>query len=66
MIKITNTNKLDKALRRDRKRKKNQYGMKRDGDSVKVIQREQEKRKDAVIQKRRRQKQEYLELAEEE
>ena len=60
-LKILNTNKLDKSLRRENKRNKRKYGMKRDGDSVKIIQKEQIKRKDKIIKKRRKIKEEYLE-----
>ena len=60
-VKIINTNKLDKSLRRERKRKKNRYGHTRDGDSVKVIQKIQQKRRDQIIKKKRKVKEELLE-----
>ena len=60
-VTILNTNKLEKSLRREKKRNKKKYGMQRDGDSVKIIQKEQQKRRDKVIKKRRKVKEEYLE-----
>lgn len=47
---------IDKAMRREHKRKKERYGHQRDGDSVKHIQRIQQKRRDQILQKRRREK----------
>jgi len=56
--------KLDKALRRDNKLNRRRHGMKRDGDSVKIIQKEQEKRKDTIKKKNRDQKEDLLDLVE--
>ena len=47
---------IDKALRREHKRKKDRYGHQRDGDSVKTIQRLQQKRRDQILRKKRREK----------
>ncbi len=41
--------KISKAIKRDRKIKKRKYGQKRDGDSVKLIQKLQEKRRTALL-----------------
>ena len=51
---------LDRALNREKKRRKKQVGMRRDGDSVKNIERIQKKRKDKLIKKHRVQKEEML------
>jgi len=53
--------KLNKSLRREQKRNKRKYGMRRDGDSVKTIQRIQEKRKKKIWQQRRKEKEKFLE-----
>jgi len=55
-INYINTSKLDKSLRRERKKQKGKNGMRRDGDSVKVIQRIQKKRRDEIWNKRRKEK----------
>jgi hypothetical protein len=47
---------IDKALRRENKRRKEKYGHQRDGDSVKHIQRLQQKRRDQILKKKRREK----------
>lgn len=51
---------LDRALRRDVRKNKKKSGMRRDGDSVKNIERIQKKRKDKLIKKRRIQKEVLL------
>ena len=61
MIKRLNLSKLNKSLRREQKRNKRKYGMRRDGDSVKTIQRFQEKRKKKIWQQRRKEKEKFLE-----
>lgn len=48
--------KLDKALRRDRKRDKRKYDHRRDGDSVKELQRILEKKRAEVLKKKREEK----------
>jgi len=60
-INYINTSKLDKSLRRERKKQKGKNGMRRDGDSVKVIQRIQKKRRDEIWNKRRKEKEAVLE-----
>ena len=60
-INYINTSKLDKYLRRERKKQKGKNGMRRDGDSVKVIQRIQKKRRDEIWNKRRKEKEAVLE-----
>jgi len=52
---------LEKALRRDRKRKKKKDGMKITGRSVFTIQRELEKRATKIRNKRRKEKNELAE-----
>jgi len=54
--------KITKALRRDKKRYKKINGMKRDGDSVKNIQRIQQKRRTKIINKNRQAKEKLWEL----
>ena len=51
---------LDRALNRDRRKKKKKIGMRRDGDSVKNIERIQKKRRDKILKKYRLQKEELL------
>lgn len=53
---IVQTRNLDRALRREKKRYRKQHGMRRDGDSVFVIQKAQEKRDAEVLKKRRKNK----------
>ena len=60
-INYINTSKLDKSLRRERKKQNSKNGMRRDGDSVKVIQRIQKKRRDEIWNKRRKEKEAVLE-----
>jgi len=52
---------INKAIKRDRKINKRRYGMRRDGDSVKVIQKQQQKRRDKAIAKGRKTKEEFIE-----
>lgn len=47
---------LSKADRRDRKRFKKKYGMRRDGDSVKLIQKELMKKRDVILKRKRKEK----------
>lgn len=51
---------LDRALRRDTRKNKKKNGMRRDGDSVKNIERIQKKRRDKIIKKQRLQKEAIL------
>jgi len=51
---------LDRALRRDQRKRRKKNGMQRDGDSVKNIERIQKKRKDKIIKKQRIQKEVML------
>jgi hypothetical protein len=51
---------LNRALNREKKRRKTKLGMRRDGDSVKNIERIQKKRKDKILKKYRVQKEEML------
>ena len=47
---------INKAIKRDSKRNKKRSGMRRDGDSVKTIERIQRKRRDQLLQKKRKAK----------
>lgn len=53
--------KLEKSLRRERKGRRKQYGMRRDGDSVKTIQKIQEKKSSVIKKKKQREEDELLE-----
>lgn len=55
-----NYSRLDRAIRRDTRKSKKKNGMRRDGDSVKNIERIQKKRKDKIIKKQRIQKEVML------
>lgn len=55
---------LDKANRRDIKRRKKRFGMRRDGDSVKTIQRILTKKKDIAIKNAIKRKKERMEFDE--
>ncbi len=52
--------KISKAQKRDRKISRRRNGMRRDGDSLKDIQRLTIKRRDVIINKRRKQKEDTL------
>ena len=49
---------IDKQRRRDKKRKKDRYGMTEDGRSVKYLQRLQRERAEAIKRKRQRERKE--------
>lgn len=48
--------KLEKSLRREKKINKRKYGMRRDGDSAKLLQKELEKRASKIRKKNRKRK----------
>ncbi len=52
--------KISKAEKRDRKINRRRHGMCRDGDSVKTIEKEWRKRRDTILKKRRKVKEEIL------
>ena len=49
---------IDKQRRRDKKRRKDRYGMTEDGRSVKYIQRIQQEKAEAIKRKRQRERKE--------
>jgi len=48
--------KLRKAANRDRKRRKKKFGMRRDGDSVFLLQKQIIKRRDMILKRKRERK----------